>query len=161
MKKISILFLQLVVILIGVGTLLFLIIEPQHEGRNQHATLYEVYFNDPFLIYAYTASVAFFTALFQVFKLLNFVRQNRIFSPASVKALRIIKYCAIILIAFVAGAIAYFFLFQAGKGEDIAGAVALGLILIFISAIIGTAAGLFEKILQNAVDLKSENDLTI
>jgi hypothetical protein len=30
-----------------------------------------------------------------------------------------------------------------------------------VSIVVATAAAIFEKILQNAIDMKSENDLTI
>ncbi|WP_255489774.1 DUF2975 domain-containing protein [Dysgonomonas sp. 25] len=160
MKRISIVFLQVVIVFIGIGTLSFMLWEPHLEGRNVGATLFEIYFNDPFLAYVYISSISFFVVLYQVFRLLGYVRKDRIFSPESVKALRIIKYCAIALILFIAGAEAYFFIIQRAT-EDIAGGVAIGLFMIFISAIIGTAATVAEKILQNAVDMKSENDLTI
>lgn len=161
MKRISIVFLQAVVVLIGIGTLALMLWEPHIEGRNLNATPFEIYFNDPFLVYAYIASISFFVGLYQVFKLLGYIGQNKVFSQNSVSALRMIKYCAIALIIFVLGAEAYFFIFQSGKGEDIAGGVAMGFFIIFISVIIATAATLFEKILQNAVDIKSENDQTI
>jgi hypothetical protein len=99
--------------------------------------------------------------LYQVFRLLGYIGQNRVFSEDSVRALRTIKYCAITFIAFILGAEAYFFIVQSSKGEDIAGGVAMGFVMIFISVIVAIAATLFEKILQNAVDMKSENDLTI
>jgi uncharacterized membrane protein YraQ (UPF0718 family) len=57
----------MVVVLMGIGTLVLLLWEPQIEGRNAHATLYQIYFNDPFLAYAYIASIAFFVALYQTF----------------------------------------------------------------------------------------------
>jgi hypothetical protein len=31
----------------------------------------------------------------------------------------------------------------------------------FVSIVVATAAAIFEKLLQNAIDMKSENDLTI
>ena len=133
---------------------------PNIEGRNAHSTLFQVYFNDPFLAYAYTASIAFFAALYQAFKLLGYIRRDEIFSQAAVKAVRTIKYCAMILIAFIVGAEAYFFIVQSGK-EDIAGGVMMGLFMIFVSAVVATAAAVFERTLQTAVDLKSENDLTV
>jgi hypothetical protein len=37
----------------------------------------------------------------------------------------------------------------------------LGFIATFISVVIGTATAVFERTLQNAVDIKSENDLTV
>jgi hypothetical protein len=161
MKTISIIFLQIVVVLIGIGALAFLLWEPHIEGRNLHASLFEIYFKDPFLLYSYIASVSFFIGLYQVFKLLGYIGQNSLFSWNSVRALRTIKYCSIALIIFVLGAEAYFFIVQASRGEDIAGGVVMGLFVIFISVIIATAATLFEKIFTNAVDMKSEIDLTI
>ncbi len=160
MKRTLTIFLQVVVLLIGFGTLAILLWEPHLEGRNVHATLFEIYFKDPFLAYAYIASISFFVILYQAFKLLGNIRQNKVFSLNSVRALRIIKYCAIVLIAFIAGAEAFLFIVQRGN-EDIAGGVAMGLGLIFISLVIGSVAAVFEKVLQNAVDMKSENDLTI
>jgi hypothetical protein len=35
------------------------------------------------------------------------------------------------------------------------------LVAIVSSVVIATAAGVFQKLLQNAVDIKSENDLTV
>src|SRR6476659_316119 len=102
MKKSSTVFLQVVVLLIGIGALALLLWEPHIEGRNVHATLFQIYFKDPFLAYAYIASIPFFVALYQAFKVLGYVRQNKTFSLATVKALRTIKYCAISIIGFVA-----------------------------------------------------------
>ncbi len=159
MKRSSTIFLQVVIVLIGIGALALMLWEPHIEGRNAHATLFQIYFNDPFLAYAYTASIAFFVALYQAFKLLGYIGRNEVFSQRSVNALRTIKYCAISLVGFIVVPEAY--LFIARPGDDIAGGVAIGLFLIFVSAIIATAAAVFERTLQSAVDIKSENDLTV
>jgi hypothetical protein len=45
--------------------------EPHVEGVNAHATLFEKYFN-PFVVYAYVASIPFFVALYQAFKVLGY-----------------------------------------------------------------------------------------
>src|SRR5580765_1455101 len=97
-------FLQVVIVLIGIGALALLLWEPHIEGRNAHATLFEIYFKDPFLAYAYLASIAFFVALYQAFKVLGYIGQNKAFSQPTVKALRTIKFCAMAIIGFVAGA---------------------------------------------------------
>ena len=102
MKRSSTIFLQVVIVLIGIGALALMLWEPHIEGRNAHATLFEIYFKDPFLAYAYIASIPFFVALYQAFKVLGYVGQNKVFSQAAVKALRTIKYCAIAIIGFVA-----------------------------------------------------------
>ncbi len=160
MKKSSTVFLQVVIVLIGIGALALMLWEPHLEGRNAHATLFQIYFNDPFLAYAYIASIVFFVALYQAFKLLGYVGRSDVFSQRSVKALRTIKYCAMSLVGFLVGAEAYFFIVQRGK-DDIAGGVMMGLFLIFISVVVATAAAVFERTLQSAVELKSENDLTV
>ena len=161
LKRSSTIFLQIVIVLIGIGALAFMLGMPHLEGRNKNATVFQIYFNDPFLAYAYTGSIAFFVALYQTFKLLGYVARNEVFSQRSVKALRTIKYSALTLIAFLVGAEAWFFLVQRGKGEDIAGGVMMGLFLIFVSVVIATAAAVFEKTVQSAVEMKSENDLTV
>src|SRR6267378_1038261 len=91
-------FLQAVIVLIAIGALALMLWEPHIEGRNAHATPVEIYFKDPFLAYAYVASIPFFAALYQAFKVLGYARQNRVFSQAAVKALRTIKFCAIAII---------------------------------------------------------------
>lgn len=161
MKRSSTLFLQVVILLIGIGTLALMLWMPHLEGRNANATVFQVYFHDPFLAYAYIGSIAFFVALYQAFKLLGYVGRNEVFSHRSVKALRTIKHCALTLVVFLLGAEAWFNLVQRGKGEDIAGGVMMGLFLIFVSLVIATAAAVFERTLQKAVELKSENDLTV
>src|SRR5258708_802182 len=110
MKRSSTLFLQTAIALIGVAAFVFLLWEPQIEGRNAHATLFEIYFNDPFLAWAYSASVFFFVALYQAFKLLGDAGRNEVFSLYSLRALRTIKYCGIVIIGFVAAGVAYLFI---------------------------------------------------
>ena len=158
MKRSSTIFLQLVIVLIGIGALALMLWEPHIEGRNAHATLFEIYFKDPFLAYAYIASIPFFVALYQAFKVLGYAGQNKIFSPAAVKALRTIKYCAIAIIGFVAVGEIFIML---SNSDDRAGGVFMGILITFGSIVIATAAAMFERILQNAVDIKSENDLTV
>src|SRR5712672_263896 len=158
MKRSSTIFLQIVVVLIGIGALAVMLWEPHVEGRNAHATVFEIYFKDPFLAYAYLASIPFFVALYQAFKVLGYAGQNKVFSQAAVNALRTIKYCAIAIIGFVAVGEIFIML---GNSDDRAGGVFMGILITFGSIVIATAAAMFERILQNAVNMKSENDLVV
>jgi hypothetical protein len=158
MKRSSAIFLQVVIVLIGIGALAFLLWEPHVEGRNAHATLFEIYFKDPFLAYAYVASIPFFVALYEAFKVLGYPGQSKVFTPEAVKALRTIKYCAIAIIGFVVGSVIFM---PFGDPEDRPPGVAMRVIVTFGSIVVATAAAVFERVLQNAVDLKSENDLTV
>ena len=157
-KRSSTLFLQIVIVLIGLGALALLLWEPHLEGRNAHASLFEIYFKDPFLAYAYIGSIAFYVALFQAFKVLGYAGQNQVFTQAAVKALRTIKYCAMTIIGFVVVG-ELFIMFN--DSDDRAGGVFMGVLITFGSIVMATAAAVFERILQNAVDIKSENDLTV
>ena len=150
-KRTSTVFLQVVLVLIGIGVLTFMLWEPHLEGRNVHATVFEIYFKDPFLAYVYLGSIAFFVALSRAFTLLGYVRQDRLFSLDSVRALRTIKHCGIVLVVMIGGALAYIVIFVRGT-DDIAGGVAMSLFLMFVAAVIGTAAAVLERRLQSAVD---------
>ncbi|MEN9557832.1 MAG: hypothetical protein RL141_201 [Candidatus Parcubacteria bacterium] len=140
--------------LIGITVLALMLWEPHLEGRNVNATPFEIYFTDPFLAYAYTASVAFFVALYQAFKVVGYVRQGTIFGEATVKALRTIKYCGMILVATIMGAQAYIAIIVRGT-DDIAGGIAVSLFLMIIAAMIAIAAGRFERMLKYVVGTKS------
>ena len=153
------LYLRAVLVLIGIGVLAFMLWEPHIEGRNAHATLFEIYFKDPFLAYAYIASIPFFAALYHAFKVLAYAGQNKIFSQAAVQALRTIKYCALAIIGFVA--VDEIIIMLNHGNDDAAGGVFMGVLITFGSIVFATAAAMFERILQNAVDIKSENDLTV
>jgi len=147
-------FLQAVIVLIGICALALMLWEPHIEGRNAHATLFETYFKDPFLAYAYLASILFFVALYQAFKVLGYIGQNKAFSQATMKALRTIKFCALGIIGFVAVGELFIML---GNSDDRAGGIFMGILITFGSVVIGTAAAMFERILRNAVDI-NEND---
>jgi len=159
MKRISTIFLQAVIVLIGIVALAILIRFPLTEGRAANLDLFSIY-SDPFILYGYAASIAFFVALYKAFKLLGYIGQNKVFSSNSVGALKSIKYCAIVLSILIVMAGLYIKIAH-DKDDDPAGFLAICIVTTFASIVVATAAAIFEKILQNAIDMKSENDLTI
>jgi hypothetical protein len=161
MKRISIIFLQIVIVLIGVAALALLLWEPQVEGVNKNATNFEIYFQDPFLALVYAGSIPFFVALYQAIRALGYVGRNQVFSPEVVKALRMIKYCALAIIGFVVLEELFILLSGYRDLENPGAPIFMGVLIAFPSLVVATAAAMFERILQNAVDLKSENDLTV
>jgi hypothetical protein len=147
MKRSLTLFFQTIIVLIGIATLALLLWEPHIEGRNANATTFEIYFNDPFLAYAYIASIPFFVALAHAFKVLGYVRQNQAFSQASIKALQTIKYCMIATIGFVIGA-EIFIISAAGDNDDRPAGVMMGLLITLGATAIATTAAKFEQRLR-------------
>lgn len=153
MKLILTIFLKIMVVLVGIGALALLLWEPHIEGRNIHATLFEIYFKDPFLVLVYIGSIPFFVALYQTFKILGYVGQNKLLSQSTVKALRTVKYCAVIIISFVVVEEIFIML---GNTDDRAGGVFMGVIIILGSIVAVIMTAMFEVILKNRADIKVE-----
>jgi hypothetical protein len=158
MKKSSTLFLKVVILLIAIGVLAGLIRFPQTEGRAANLDLISIY-TDPFIIYIYIGSIPFFVGLYQAFKLLNFIDANKAFSQGAVNTLKNMQFASLSLIGFIALALFYIRFFA--HGDDPAGPTMLGICMALAFGVIATAAGVFQKLFQNAVDIKSENDLTV
>lgn len=159
MKRAVTLFLRAVLVLIAIGAVALLLWEPRIEGRNAHATNFAIYFQDPFLAYAYVASIPFFIGLYQGFKVLGYAGGTQEFSPSAVRSLRTIKYCAMAIIGFVAGG--ELIIMFGNDSDDRAGGVAIGVLIIFAAIVVATAMAVLQRAVQHAVDIKSEHDLTV
>lgn len=137
---------------------------PRGQERTRH--FFQIYFNDRFLACVYAGSIPFFVALYQAFELLGYAGERKVFSPAAARALRTIKYCALITAAAIVAVDTYLVIAahlhpRLADKDGPEGAVMLGIIATFASVVVATAAAKFERVLQNAVDMKSENDLTV
>lgn len=159
MKKFSILLLQVAIVFICIVALSIMIGLPLTEGRAKNLDLFSIY-SDPFILYGYASSIAFFVALYKAFKLLGYIGQDKLLSLNSIRALRSIKYCAILLSILIVAAGIYIRIFH-NKDDDPAGFLAICFLTAFVSIAVAAAASIFEKKLQKAIDMKSENDLTI
>lgn len=154
MKRSPIIFLQVIVVLIGIGAIVILLWEPHIEGRNIHATTFDIYFKDPFLAFAYIGSISFFVALYQAFRLLGYIGNDKAFSQEAIKSLQIIKHCALIIIGFVV--IGEIFIMLNHGNDDPAGGIFIGILITIGSVIAATVASVLQRILQNGMDIKSE-----
>jgi len=114
------------------------------EGRNVNATIYQIYFKDPFLAYVYLGSTPFFVALWQVFRLAGFSREGRIITPAGVDAVRLVKRCALAIICLVA--VGEIFILT-NDSDDRAPGVMIGLFLSFSSLVVAALATVTEDVL--------------
>jgi predicted lysophospholipase L1 biosynthesis ABC-type transport system permease subunit len=113
----------------------------------------------PFLIGLYVTAIVFFVALYQALKLLSYIDKNQAFSELSVKSLKNIKYCAITI-----GALYVVFmplLYLMAEVDDTPGIILIGMVIIFGCMVVAVFASILQKLLKNAIDIKSENDLTI
>ena len=156
MKKISAIFLQAVISVVGAGALVLMLAIPHFEGRNANATLFQIYFKDPFLVFAYAATIPFFIGLWKTFTALSYVKQDRICSQEGVRSLRTIKYCAMAMIGFVVVSVVFMPL---GDDEDRPPGIFMRGIIMLPSIVIAASAAMFEQILKEAVDVKSRKNL--
>lgn len=112
----------------------------------------------PLLIGMYAAMIPFFIALFQTLKLLSFIDKDQAFSQLSVKALKTIKYCAVAVSVLFAMELPFFYLLT--KADDAPG-VLIGAVVIFASTVVAVFAAVLQKLLQDAIRIKEENDLIV
>jgi hypothetical protein len=111
------------------------------------------------LIGLYATVIPFFFALYQAFRLLHNIDKNHAFSEASIKALRNIKYCAIVMSVLYWTCMPLVFVFA--DLDDAPGAVLIGAALASSPLIVATFVAVLQKLVQNALDMKLENDLTV
>lgn len=117
----------------------------------------------PFLIVPWIFSLPVFIALFQILKILNYIDKGEAFSKKLVKALKNIKISAFVFSGLtILGAIFLIGMGRiTGESEDVLPVVVLGTVITFVSIVVATCTAVLQKLMQNAVDLKEENDLTV
>ncbi|EUJ51742.1 DUF2975 domain-containing protein [Paenilisteria rocourtiae] len=113
----------------------------------------------PILITMWIAAVPFFIGLYQGLKVLAYIDKKTAFSELSVRALKHVKYCALIISTLYFFSLPFFYLLA--QHDDAPGLVVIGLVLTFGSIVVATFAAVLQKLLQEAVAIKSENDLTV
>lgn len=143
------LLLQAAVVLIGLAVLAFLLWEPHIEGRNAKATVFQVYFKDPFLAYVYAGSIPFFIGVQRAFGMLGLIRKSGQFSQATVGSLRAIKICALVVAGFVAGAAVIVLL--SGDGEDRPAGFFMCLLVGGTSSVVAATAAILARKLQTVL----------
>ncbi|MFS0615811.1 DUF2975 domain-containing protein [Lederbergia ruris] len=160
MKRGSTLFLKIAVFLIGTPILalcLFGLPMVAKEAVDSYSEFAYVLYG--ILIVMYISAIPFFIALYQAFKLLSYIDKNEAFAGISVKALKNIKYCAISISSFyVVGMPLFYFMAEV---DDAPGIIVIGLIIIFASLVIAVFAAVLQRLLKEAIAIKSENDLTV
>jgi hypothetical protein len=151
MKQGSTIFLRGVIFLMGAVVLGLCIFILSFVGQ---AGIYS-----PILIGLCVPAIPFFIGLYQTLKLLDYIDANTAFSQQSVEALKTIKRCTIAVGAlFVAGMP---FLINVAHQDDAPGVVAIGLIIIFAAVVVSVFAAVLQRLLEDAIAIKSENDLTV
>ena len=114
----------------------------------------------PIIFVISVSAITFTVAVRQIWKLLNLVDRNKAFSQASVKAMQNVKFCGFTISGLFATWMPL--VFHAAENEDAPGMILIfGAIFVGIPFVIAVFAGVAQRLFQNAIDIKSENDLTV
>lgn len=163
MNRGSTLFLKVAVIFIGIPVLaLCIFVLPQiamiaFEEFKKGAQLAYVVFG--ILLVMYASTIPFYFALYQALKLLGYIDKNQAFSLVSVTALKKIKHCAItISILYI---VALPLIYVIAEWDDAPGLIVIGMVMVGAPFVIAVFAAVLQRLLKEAIDIKSENDLTV
>ncbi|WP_071392881.1 DUF2975 domain-containing protein [Bacillus tuaregi] len=163
MKRGSTLFLKTAVICIGIPVLaLCIFLLPQiasvaiEHAKDGDVLAYVVF---GILAIMYVSAIPFYYALYQAFRLLNYIDKNQAFSELSVAALKKIKHCAITISCLYVSALPLVFIIA--EWDDAPGLVLMGMVIVGASMVIAVFAAVLQRLLKEAIDIKSENDLTV
>jgi hypothetical protein len=154
MKQSSTFFLKGVVVLLALVVLGLCIFAVPAGLQDNHLAEYH-----PIFWGLYVTAVPFFVAIYQAMKLLGYIDDGSAFSGLSVKALQNIKYCAIVIAA--AFAVASPYVYHVANIGDAPGVLAIALVVAFASVVIAVFAAVLQRLLRDALVIKSENDLTV
>ncbi|SDK19694.1 DUF2975 domain-containing protein [Sediminibacillus albus] len=163
MKRGTTLFLKLAVFLIGTPVLaLCIFLLPQIameaiEQAQKGAELAYVVFG--ILIVMYGSAIPFYLALYQALRLLSYIDKNQAFSELSVRALKKIKNYALIISGLYVVALPFVYIIA--EWDDAPGLILIGMVFIGASLVIAVFAAVLQRLLQEAIKIKSENDLTV
>ena len=160
MKKGSTLFLRLAVSVIGLGVLalcVFLLpfmwgyayVESPHGGDAVRAVV----------VAMYASTVPFYIGIYKGWRVLDAIDKGQTFSPRAVRALGAVAWCAGIISTIYVISLPFFYIWT--QRVDAPGLMMIGLFLVGMPLIISVATALLRRLLIEAVNIKSENDLTV
>lgn len=154
MQKGSTTFLKGVIYLLALASIALCILALPVTLNPKYAMSYH-----PLLFGMYASAIPFFIILYKGLTLLKLIDKNMAFSEASTSALKQIKRCATLI--SVLYALDLPFIYVVADKADAPGLMLLGLVLVCGPFVVAVFAAVLEKLLQNGMEIKSENDLTV
>ncbi|MBP1942663.1 glucan phosphoethanolaminetransferase (alkaline phosphatase superfamily) [Bacillus luteolus] len=151
MLKVSIYLVGLIVLLLSIFWI------PWAAGQLSTLNPEYAYLRYPVQIGIYLTTIPFFFALYQANKLLVYIEKKNAFSDLSAESLRTIKHCAIVIVGLYVIGIAL--LISQNALHPSLGLI--GLSVAFASLVIAFFAALLQELLNSALEIKSENELTV
>lgn len=160
MKNFSTIFLRIVIVIMGLVVIALSVFAFPNIGVGWTADFPDQ-IKSGYLVMAslYIATIPYFIELYLGLKLLRLIDLNKAFSIDSVRILQKIKYCAltmsISLMTYMPAT------FHFAEIDDAPGVVVFTFAFACTPLVIAVFAEVLKKLLQNAIDFKIENVLTV
>lgn len=157
-KQASTMFLRLVVMIIGLLIMAMCVFLVPWLAKEAF-TRYPMHWVVLVMVCLYLAALPFYVALAETWKLLYVIDSNQAFSNLSVVALKRIMLCAICICVLHTAILPILYLIA--QFEDAPGLIILGMVIPGASMVIAVFAAVLRTLLDEALAIKSDNDLTI
>lgn len=106
----------------------------------------------------YFSALPFFAALFQANKLLDYIQNEEAFSDLSVQALHKIKRFSFTISGLYLISLPLFYILA--EWDDAPGLILIGCVFLGASLVVGIFANVLEPLLEEAIRMKNEIELT-
>lgn len=113
----------------------------------------------PILVGMTLTALPFLLGVYEAFKMLNFIDRNLAFTESTVRSLKKIKRYALIIGCMYMLGMPY--IYYVAEIDDAPGVILIGMALVAAPIVVAVFAATLQKLLQNAIEIKSENDLTV
>lgn len=107
----------------------------------------------------YVSTVPFYIGIYKGWRILDAIDAGKAFSAQVAAALRVISYAAASISLVYACSLPFFYLWT--QVTDAPGLMVIGMFLAGMPLIISVAVGILQRLLAEAVHMKSENELTV
>ncbi len=160
MDKVSTFFLRIAVAALGLVVLALCIFALPAMWK----AVAEEYPNHTYVFYGilsamYISAIPFYIALYQALRLLRYIDANKAFSMLSVKTLKYIAYCGVAISVVYAAVMPFFYIWA--QNEDAPGLILVNATIVVASFTVAVFAAVLQRVFREALELKSENDLTV
>lgn len=107
----------------------------------------------------YIAAIPYFVGMYGAWRLLACIDKGRAFTKDAVSAVRTIAVSAGLVSAVYIVSMPFFYIW--GDNDDAPGLIVIGMVLVGAPMVVSVFAALLQRLISDAVDLKSENELTV
>lgn len=107
----------------------------------------------------YVSTVPFYLGIYKGWRILDVIDAGKAFSTHAAAALRIISYSAASISFVYTLSLPFFYIWA--QHVDAPGLMVIGMFLVGMPLIISVVVGILQRLLIEAVNIKSENELTV